>query len=46
MNANEKDLPSANDPRCATCGDIVTWGTHPICDRDDDGELLTQEGNA
>lgn len=23
--------PLADGPRCATCGDLAAWGTHPGC---------------
>jgi hypothetical protein len=31
--------PRGNGPRCATCGDLALWGTHPGC-RTRRGRLL------
>lgn len=28
---NSKGEPRADGPRCATCGDLALWGTHPRC---------------
>ena len=25
--------PNGNGPKCATCGDLAAWGTHPACER-------------
>lgn len=25
--------PRASGPRCATCGDLAAWGSHPACER-------------
>ena len=24
---------NGNGPKCATCGDLAAWGTHPACAR-------------
>lgn len=37
---NAKGEPLANGPRCATCGDLIAWGSHPMCERDDAGEIF------
>jgi hypothetical protein len=31
--------PKASGPKCATCGDLAAWGTHPACERRN-GKLL------
>jgi hypothetical protein len=28
-----KGEPLANGPKCATCGDLAVWGSHPACER-------------
>ena len=28
-----KGEPKGNGPKCATCGDLAAWGTHPACER-------------
>lgn len=28
-----KGQPRGNGPKCATCGDLAAWGTHPACER-------------
>jgi hypothetical protein len=25
--------PKSIGPKCATCGDLAAWGTHPACER-------------
>ena len=37
---SENGEPSAGGPRCATCDDLAAWGTHPMCERDEDGKLV------
>jgi hypothetical protein len=34
-----KGEPLANGPKCATCGDLAAWGSHPACQRQR-GKLL------
>ena len=32
--------------RCATCGDLAEWGTHPMCERDHHGRLIVRNSGA
>lgn len=34
------DKPGRIALRCATCGDDVAWGSHPLCARDGRGRLM------
>jgi len=29
---NQKGEPLANGPKCATCGELAAWGSHPACE--------------
>lgn len=35
-----KGDPRADGPKCATCGDLAAWGTHPACERDSRKRLI------
>jgi hypothetical protein len=36
---SSKGEPLGNGPKCATCGDLAAWGSHPACERQR-GKLL------
>lgn len=38
---SDKGYPRADGPRCATCGDLIAWGEHPMCARKH-GRLIRQ----